>query len=140
MAKRLCEQAKKFVRIECCLAFSRYSKFLLNTTAQELIVQTRGLPLKLNGDDYEICFAGDEASATAFGMEFERYCVQPGEKSERKILAFEHGHVVVSAEGLPHTDPLGAEYDEAALLAVLDAMAPKVRIADNRENLIAQAG
>ena len=135
----LCSEERKFVRTESMHPnYSRYSRFIVNNTASEINPQVLGLPLVLNGDNYEVVFAGAEATATAFGMEFQKYCIPAGERSQRKVLAIEHGPIVVSVEGLPDEDPNGDAYDKAALVAVLNAVAPKIRIADNTDNLMAQ--
>ena len=137
----LTSEERKFVRTEGFHPnLTRYSKFIVNNDAADVTPQTLGLPLKDDGaGNYEICFAGDEASATAFGMEFQKFCILANDRSQRKVLAIEHGPIVVSIEGLPINDPNDAPYDQAALRAALEALpASKLRIMDNTDNLQAQ--
>jgi len=145
MARKFTSEERKFLRCEGFPELTLYGRFVENNTGAELIFQGLGLPLKLNGagDAWEVCLSGDEASATAFGVEFEQYCVEAaaGSRSQRKLTAIQHGPIVVSVEGLPTNDPTGTAYNAAALEAALAALpVSAVRIDDNRANLMAETG
>jgi len=144
MARQFTSEERKFLRDEMHPEHSLYSAWLINPTANELFIQVLGLPLKAgpNPGELEPCLAGEEALATEFGVEFEKYCVEAnGGRSQRKITTIKHGPVVVSVEGLAKTDPEGNDYDATALEAALAALPiSAVRIDDNRANLMAETG
>ena len=143
MARQFTSEERKFLRDEVHPELTLYSGWLMNPTANELFIQVLGLPLKggANPGEFEPCLAGDESNAIAFGVEFEKYCVEAGGRSQRKVTMIQHGPIVVSVEGLPENDPEGNPYNAAALEAALAALPiSAVRVDDNRANLMAETG
>lgn len=109
-------------------------RFVTNPGAAELTFRAIGLPVKLNGDDWEICAAGDESSAIAFLTEVRSDSIPVGGKTQRKFLALVRGPACVDLNGFPETDPAGAAYDVPALQAAFAAMVPFVRVTDSSAN------
>ena len=139
MPRIFCSEERDFLRVEYCPEYSLYSNFIVNETAAEINFESLGLPLKVAADGVNLTpvFAGDEASATAFGVEFDRWTVDAGGRTQRQVTNIQHGPIVVSREGLPDEDPNGDAYDIPALIAVLEAATPRIRIADNSANRFA---
>ena len=127
-----------FLRSFPSLAYCMGSRPVHNAGAEEVDLRILATPVSKQEvagvEVYQIVFAGEEATADAFLIEDFNESVPAGGNGPTKRAGLERGWAVVSREGLPTEDPLGAAYDIDALVARFEVMNPPVVVSDNTGN------
>ena len=127
-----------FLRSFPSLAYCMGSRPVHNAGVEDIDLRILATPVSKQEvagvEVYQVVFAGQEATADAFLVEDYNESIAAGENGPTKRAGLERGWAVVSREGLPENDPLGAPYDIDALVARFAVMNPPVVIYDNTGN------
>ena len=107
--------------------YCRVSTVLKNDTGAETaeVTDPVGYPIKMDGTDYVLCQATEEASCIGLVLEgptIEALDASKAEATDNKYAVLERGPARIAKDALPATDSEGASYTIATLVTALEAL------------------